>query len=139
MPKGSPALGRHVVHARSRDPAPLPEEAGLALSRTEFAGLFMGAEVARAWAVESAWSAPGAGGQRGYTVNLYADGSTTVMAFDGSKVVEDGRERIEGTWHFVAGIGRFAGIEGGGTYVSEGFGDHAYSDVTGTVTAPDGD
>lgn len=134
------ARGRHVVTLATVNAIDVAGDADLALGVTEYGGLgfFESGDVAQAVAVESAMRGSDVGGQRGYTVNVYADGSTTTMAFDGAKSADDDADRtaFSGTWHFVAGTGRFVGIEGSGEYAGRGFGNHAYSDFTGKASLP---
>ncbi len=130
------ANGRHVVRVEHEESTEIPGSQGLVLGRTRYYGLyFHDDEVATCWAVETFERSPQGGSQKGYTVNLYKDGSTTVMAFEGgkSKMENESRNRFEGSWHFVSGTGRFVGLEGGGTYEGESFEGIAYSNVSGNV------
>ena len=131
------ANGRHVVRVEHEESVEIPGSEGLVLGRTRYYGLyFHDDEVATCWAVESFERSPGGGSQKGFTVNLYKDGSSTVMAFEGgkAKLGTESHNRFEGGWNFVSGTGRFAGIEGGGQYEGESFdGGIAYSNVSGNV------
>jgi hypothetical protein len=130
------ANGRHVVRIERSEKVEIPGAADHLLGTTYYYGLyFHDDEVASCWAVESFQRVPGGGAQRGFTVNLYRDGATTVMAFEGDKSALDNkdRNRFDGTWRFVSGTGRFQGIEGGGTYEGETFEGIAYSNVSGTA------
>ena len=138
MANSKPANGRHVVRIEHTEFFEIPSGAGIELGRTRYYGLYFHEdEVATCWAVESFERSPGRGSQKGFTVNLYSDGSTTTMAFEGDKSVldEKNRNRFRGTWRFISGSGRFAEIQGGGTYEGESFEGIAYSNVIGTVTA----
>lgn len=130
------ANGRHVVHDEHEESTEIPGSQGLVLGRTRYYGLyFHESEVATCWAVETFERSPQGGSQKGYTVNLYKDGSSTVMAFEGGKSRIDGESRntFEGGWRFVSGTGRFEGIVGGGDYEGESFEGMAYSNVSGNV------
>lgn len=136
MSESKAANGRHVVRVESQDITNLPGGVGLTLGRTRYYGLyFQDGEVATCWAVETFLRTPGGGEQKGYTVNLYKDGSTTVMSFQGGKSALEERDRnaFAGTWNFVSGTGRFKGISGGGDYEGESFEGIAYSNVSGNV------
>jgi hypothetical protein len=131
------ANGRHVVRVEHEESMDIPGSQGLVLGRTKYYGLyFHDDEVATCWAVETFERSPQGGSQKGYTVNLYKDGSSTVMAFEGrkSKLGNESQNKFEGGWQFVSGTGRFAGIEGGGNYEGESFEGIAYSNVSGNVS-----
>lgn len=130
------ANGRHVVRVEHEESIAIPGSDGLVLGRTRYYGLYFHEdEVATCWAVESFERSPQGGSQKGFTVNLYKDGSTTVMAFEGGKkkIDSESRNTFEGGWRFVSGSGRFAGLEGGGDYEGESFDGIAYSNVSGNV------
>jgi hypothetical protein len=136
MSISSAAKGRHVVRVEHQEALPIPGDAGLTLGRTRYYGLyFHDDEVATCWAVESFERSAAGGSQRGYTVNVYADGSTTVIAFAGGKSALEPAEHtsFRGTWQFVSGSGRFEGITGGGDYEGESFEGIAYSNVSGSA------
>ena len=136
MSISSAANGRHVVTIEDEDVTPASGGAGVVLGRTRYRGLyFQDDEVATCWAVESFQRSPDGGAQKGFTVNLYEDGSTTVMAFEGDKKVReaDDGNRFRGTWSFVSGSGRFEGITGGGDYEGRSYDGIAYSNVSGNV------
>jgi hypothetical protein len=137
MSGNQPANGRHVVHVEAVEVVNVPGAVEIAIGQTRYSGLyFQDNEVARAWAVESFQRGVGNGLQKGFTVNLYQDGSITVMSFEGDKTVKGDptESRFEGRWTFSGGTGRFAGIQGGGTYEGESFGAMAYSNVSGAVS-----
>jgi len=130
------ANGRHVVRIESQESTEIPGTDGVVFGQTRYYGLyFHEGEVATCWAIESFERDRTRGSQKGYTINLYQDGSTTVMAFQGEKAMLDARarNRFDGTWSFVSGTGRFAGIQGGGAYEGESFEGIAYSNVSGNV------
>jgi hypothetical protein len=62
--------------------------------------------------------------QSGRSVLTAADGSTIEIAFGGSFVpgAGPGEAIFEGTWNATTGTGRFAGVQGGGTYDGEATG-----------------
>ena len=136
MPASNAANGRHVVRIEAETVQDVPGAAGFVLGQTRYYGLyFEEAEVATCWAVEAFERRPGGGSQKGFTVNRYQDGSTTVMAFEGAKSALDeaSRNRFRGTWRFVGGSGRYDGITGGGEYEGESFEGIAYSNVVGNL------
>lgn len=92
--------------------------------------------MAQAWAMETFERSRNGGSQKGITINSYRDGSTTTMSFEGAKSALGAASRngFEGRWHFIGGTGRFAGIEGSGTYEGESFAGIAYSNVSGEIT-----
>ena len=137
MSVNQPANGRHVVHVEAVEVMNVPGAPEVAIGETRYSGLyFQEDEVARAWAVESFQRGGGGGRQKGFTVNLYQDGSITIMSFEGEKTMKGDltESRFEGSWTFSGGTGRFAGIQGGGTYEGESFGTMAYSNVSGSVS-----
>lgn len=136
MSNHTPANGRHVVRVERESVVDIPGDEGRQLGQTHYRGLyFQDGEVAQCWAMETFERSPGQGFQRGITINTYADGSTTVMHFEGGKasLSGEGRNGFEGTWRFNGGSGRFSGIVGSGTYEGESFEGIAYSNVTGNV------
>ena len=134
MSRNIAANGRHVVRVENEEVVEIPGGGGLSLGRTRYYGLyFHDSEVATCWAVETFERSPVGGSQKGFTVNLYSDGSTTVMSFEGrkSKLESKDRNSFEGAWTFVSGTGRFEGITGGGDYEGQSFEGIAYSNVSG--------
>lgn len=130
------ANGRHVVRVERESVVQIPGSNGRELGQTYYFGLyFHDDEVAQSWAMETFERSPDGGSQRGVTINLYKDGSTTIMAFQGAKSAlgEKDRNGFEGSWEFVSGSGRFEGILGGGNYEGESFEGIAYSNVSGNV------
>ena len=88
----------------------------------------------------------GQGPFSGYTQLTYADGSTTIVKYQGASTVAAGEKlaSIKGTGEYIKGTGGFEGIKGkvsfSGKYVTpytkdETKGD-AYYDVTMTYTLP---
>ncbi len=83
----------------------------------------------------------GGGPVAGYGHFTYADGSTITIKYKGeakgTAYGTSGRREGEGIWAYVSGTGRFAGIQGEGTYkwyvVSPGV---WYSDGVGEYTLP---
>ena len=81
----------------------------------------------------------GEGTAEGYSTTTQADGSTITTKWSGVSKVDDREVRnLRGSYHCVAGTGRFAGITCEGTYVSTyeagGFVTGAYE---GTMTLPE--
>lgn len=58
----------------------------------------------------------GNGSQRGYFVNVHANGDRDIGTFEGKVKTAGGQVTIEGTWKYTDGTGQFKGITGGGTY-----------------------
>jgi hypothetical protein len=58
----------------------------------------------------------GNGTQRGYFVNVHANGDRDIGTFEGKVKTAGGQVTIEGTWEYTDGTGQFKGITGGGTY-----------------------
>ena len=87
----------------------------------------------------------GTGTHQSYGVTTFEDKATTVTLNKGVTTAHpDGTSGFEGTFSYIGGTGRFAGIKGGGTYtgrrmapLSPGSGAEAYSDYTSTYTLPD--
>lgn len=85
----------------------------------------------------------GSGTIQGYTVYTFEDGSTFSLKWGGTTRPDpEGKgSRWEGTFTCIQGTGRWAGIQGGGTFIGRrlalfGAGAQAYSDLTGTYTLP---
>jgi hypothetical protein len=58
----------------------------------------------------------GNGTQRGYFVNVHANGDRDIGTFEGKIKTAGGQVTIEGTWKYTDGTGQFKGLTGGGTY-----------------------
>lgn len=68
----------------------------------------------------------------GFSTSLMENGDTTVTRYEGTVVMKpDGSASFKGTWRFVRGTGKFAGIRGGGTYGGTGTSDAGTVNVTG--------
>ena len=85
----------------------------------------------------------GSGPIQGYAVYTFEDGSTMTIKYQATTRPElSGKgSRWEGTWTYIQGTGRFAGIQGDGTmmgrrFVPFGGGAQAYTDFTGKYTLP---
>ncbi len=78
----------------------------------------------------------GKGTQHGYSSSVMDNGDTTVVRYEGPMVAnKDGSATFSGTWRYVRGTGKFAGIEGHGTYKGKGAADgSATGDVDGHYT-----
>ncbi len=58
----------------------------------------------------------GSGSQRGYFLNIHADGYQDWGTFDG-KITTSGKQiTLKGKWKFTGGTGKFRRIKGGGNY-----------------------
>jgi len=85
----------------------------------------------------------GSGPHRGYVVHYFDDGSTSVERYEGEAWLSaDGKRTVvEGAFACIGGTGRFAGLQGEGTYRGERLGalqtgDYVYVDTTGSCTVP---
>ena len=86
----------------------------------------------------------GTGSHQSYSVNTYEDGSTTVSKGKGVTTAHsDGTSTFEGTYTYIGGTGRFAGIKGGGSYtgkrlapLTQGGPADSFFDLVGTYTLP---
>ena len=79
------------------------------------------------------------GSVRGFTVNVFKDGSTLISQQEGnSKLDENKKQYLEGTYQCILGTGRWKGIECEGTWKesreANGMGVGEWS---GTLTLPD--
>ncbi|GAJ02953.1 unnamed protein product [marine sediment metagenome] len=79
-------------------------------------------------------------GFKGYFVLTFEDGSTQWAKYQGtSKPAQGGKITLyEGTWKYIKGTDRFAGIEGSGSFTGKNFTppDVVYIDYAGTYTLP---
>ena len=86
----------------------------------------------------------GTGRHEGYGVTTFEDKSTMVTLVKGTTTGHsDGTSTFEGTYTFVGGTGRFAGIMGAGSYkgkrlapVTSGSLADTFSDYSGSYTLP---
>ena len=69
----------------------------------------------------------------GYSTSVMDNGDSTVVRYDGTmQMKKDGSATYKGTWKYVRGTGKFAGISGGGNYTGAGDANGAsYADVNG--------
>ena len=58
----------------------------------------------------------GNGPQRGYFINVRPDGESDRGSFEGKVTTTGAEVRLEGTWKYTGGTGKFSGITGNGTY-----------------------
>lgn len=58
----------------------------------------------------------GTGPQRGYFVNVHANGDRDWGTFEGKIAPDAGQIMLEGKWSFLGGTGKLNGLSGGGTY-----------------------
>ena len=85
----------------------------------------------------------GSGPHRGYVRHYFDDGSTSIERYEGeAKLSADGnRTVVEDSFQCIGGTGRYAGLQGEGTYRGERLGalqtgDYVYADTTGSCTVP---
>ena len=86
----------------------------------------------------------GSGPHRGWVVHSFDDGSTAVERYEGRAILAaDGQKTVvEGTFICAGGSGRFARLQGEGTYRGERFGRleagaNVYVDFEGSCTVPE--
>jgi hypothetical protein len=76
--------------------------------------------------------ATGRGQGHGFSASVMDNGDTTVTRYEGTVMAKkDGSASFSGTWRFVRGTGKFAGISGGGTYKGTGNNDGGTIDIAG--------
>jgi hypothetical protein len=73
------------------------------------------------------------GNLHGYSTSIMDNGDSTVARFQGtSQQKKDGTSTDKGTWRYVRGTGRFAGISGSGTFKGAAAADgSSWADITG--------
>ena len=114
--------GRIVVHIQSEDVKVIDvgDVPGHTLALVRFRGLAFldNGEVAEVAGTETLDRTGGKGTYRGYEVLTFEDGSTVVSQFEGHNMPgeNEGQVQFEGTFRYVHGTGRFAGIEGSGRH-----------------------
>jgi hypothetical protein len=66
----------------------------------------------------------------GYLIVLFSDGSVSNQTFQGKAAQSESETRVSGTgnWELTGGTGRFAGVEGGGSFTWSMDGDNYHSD-----------
>jgi hypothetical protein len=75
---------------------------------------------------------------RGYVVRTRSDGSTTTSTYEGSAKYGKGLGTWEGTFVFISGTGKFAGIKGEGTYKGTRYSNKmSVTDFEAKVSLPD--
>ncbi len=86
----------------------------------------------------------GTGPHQAYWVTTYEDKSTVITSCKGVTTAgPDGTSTFEGTYTYIGGTGRFAGIQGGGSYTGKrmaplapGVPADTFSDYVTTYTLP---
>jgi len=69
---------------------------------------------------------------RGFSTSVMENGDTIVTRYEGvANLKQGGAATFKGTWKFFRGTGKFAGINGGGTYSGAGNNDGGTVNVTG--------
>ncbi len=81
----------------------------------------------------------GTGPAEGYGIATYEDGSTYTDKWqDVLTAGDEGKSAsLTGTYQFINGTGRFAGIKGEGTFTGQSFGGKGYVDWSDFYTLPD--
>ncbi|MDR8392402.1 hypothetical protein NC796_14710 [Aliifodinibius sp. S!AR15-10] len=137
--------GRAVIHIVPDNTrmVKVPGVSGQNLILAHFKGLVFlnNGEIAEVMGAETIHRPKGSGRYLGYEVLTFSDGSTIMSKVEGSnKPSEDGKSvQFEGTFTYIQGTGRFAGIEGSGelegrSYIASGSG--GYYDFEGTYSVP---
>ena len=68
----------------------------------------------------------------GFSTSVMDNGDTTITRYEGTVAMKkDGSSTFKGTWKFVRGTGKLAGISGGGTYSGTGTEDGGTVGVNG--------
>jgi hypothetical protein len=137
--------GRRVQGTASVSAVPVGDVDGHVMGVVRFTGLtfFANGTIAPHENVATFDLTHGNGTHEGYVVHRFADGAISVERYRGTVVVGERADRsiVAGTFECTGGTGRFAGLEGGGSYRGERFGglaagDHVYVDFTGSCTVP---
>jgi hypothetical protein len=135
---------RAIRHITKVEVSKVGDVEGHVIGISERSGLatFDNGEVATTTTTATFDTIKGNGTHQGYALYNFEDGSTYVAKFQGtSKAIEGGKNAFKGTFEYVSGTGRFAGIKGSGTYTGKRYlpgkagGDYVV-DVTGTYTVP---
>jgi len=75
----------------------------------------------------------------GFSFSAMDNGDTVVTRYEGTvSMKKDGAASFKGTWRFVRGTGKFAGISGGGTYSGTGNDNGGTVNTTGHYTISSG-
>jgi hypothetical protein len=138
--------GRRVQSVTSIQTVPVDDAPGHELGVVEFAGLtfFANGEIATHTNPATFDLTDGSGPHSGWVVHSFDDGSTAIERYQGrATLAADGQKTVvEGTFTCAGGSGRFAGLEGQGTYRGERFGRlevgaNVYVDFEGSCTVPE--
>lgn len=137
--------GRRVQGTVSVETAPVGDDEGHVMGVVRFSGLtfFESGEIAPHTNVATFDLSNGEGPHSGYVVHRFDDGSTSFERYEGAVRIDadTGHSIVEGTFDCTGGTGRFAGLEGSGTYQGERLGSleagqYVYIDFTGSCTVP---
>jgi hypothetical protein len=137
--------GRRVQGTLSVETVPVGDTDGHVIGVVAFSGLtfFAGGAIAPHPNVSTFDLTDGAGPHQGYVVHRFDDGSTSTEHYQGAVRIDatTGRSVVEGSFTCTGGTGRFAGLQGSGTYRGERLGDlatgaYVYIDFTGSCTVP---
>ena len=138
--------GRRVQSVTTVQSVPVGDAPGHVIGVIVFGGLTFYANGAIATHTNPATFdlTDGSGPHRGWVVHSFDDGSTAVERYEGRAILAaDGQKTVvEGTFTCEGGSGRFAGLEGQGTYRGERFGRltagaNVYVDFEGSCTVPE--
>lgn len=100
-------------------------------------------EIASTWEKFTVDYVNGSGPHAAYGLTTLEDGSSIVIKFQGTTTADQAKKTswFTGTFSFTQGSGRFAGIQGGGSYTGKRFepltgGADLYIDFAGDYTVP---
>ena len=136
---------RRVQSAAQTTSVEVGDVAGHVVGVVEFRGLtfFADGEIATHINPATFDLTNGSGPHQGYVVHRFDDGSTSIERYRGAaRLSADGKRTVvEGSFECVGGTGRFAGLQGRGTYRGERVGalqtgEYVYVDTTGSCTVP---
>ena len=117
MPKLS---GSFAGNVNWQTTASMPDRANHALGLVEIGGTQTSTDAQWDGAAITYWGTAdlidGSGIQRGYFLNVHADGARDCGSFDGKITTAGEQVTLDGTWQYIGGTGKFKGITGKGTY-----------------------
>jgi len=137
--------GRRVQDTTSTQAVEVGDKPGHVVGVVEFKGLtfFEGGEIATHVNTATFDLTEGTGTHQGYVVHYFQDDSTSIERYEGEAIELDGGRttRVVGTYECIGGTGRFAGLQGSGSYRGERIGSlqagsFVYVDFTSNCAVP---
>jgi hypothetical protein len=117
MPKVSGSFSGNVNWQAT---ASMPDRENHALGLVEIGGTQTSTDAQWQGAAITYWGTAdlvdGSGIQRGYFLNVHADGGRDYGSFEGKITTAGEQVTLGGTWQYSGGTGKFKGITGHGTY-----------------------